>query len=106
MKPIQLEIRIPEDFTLFRLDQAVAKLFPEYSRSRLQQWIKSGALTVNGNAARAKEGKTELRPLGVSHTGCQWGRLGEIGREVEDQTVCPTAQRVIAQKPGGEHRRL
>ena len=31
-----------------RLDQAVADLFPEYSRSRLQQWIKSGDLKVDG----------------------------------------------------------
>jgi 23S rRNA pseudouridine1911/1915/1917 synthase len=52
---IQLEVEIPDEFTLHRLDQAVAKLFPEYSRSRLQQWIKSGALTVNGKPARPRD---------------------------------------------------
>ena len=31
-----------------RLDQVAAKLFAEFSRSRLQQWIKSGELLVDG----------------------------------------------------------
>lgn len=38
-----------------RLDQAVAALFPEYSRARLQTWIKEGQLTLNGQTARAKD---------------------------------------------------
>jgi len=35
-----------------RLDQVAAALFPDYSRSRLQKWIRSGDLTVDGRAAR------------------------------------------------------
>lgn len=31
-----------------RIDQVASKLFPEFSRSRLQQWIKEGLLTVDG----------------------------------------------------------
>jgi len=31
-----------------RLDQAAAIMFPEYSRARLQKWIRSGELTVDG----------------------------------------------------------
>jgi len=45
---ISLESLITEKMKTYRLDQAVAELFPEYSRSRLQQWIKSGELTVDG----------------------------------------------------------
>lgn len=30
-----------------RVDAALAKLLPDYSRSRMQQWIKDGAVTVN-----------------------------------------------------------
>ena len=32
----------------YRLDQVAAKLFAEFSRSRLQQWIKTGELLVDG----------------------------------------------------------
>ena len=38
-----------------RLDAALAKLLPDYSRSRLTTWIKDGAVTVNGKSAQPKE---------------------------------------------------
>ena len=31
-----------------RLDQALAELFPDFSRSRLQSWIKSGSVRIDG----------------------------------------------------------
>ncbi len=46
---------IPDDMANARLDQAVAQLFPDYSRSRLQSWIKSGELIVNGATSRSKD---------------------------------------------------
>ena len=47
MRKIQLEIVIPEKFKGKRLDLALSKLFPEYSRSRIQSWIKAGEVEVN-----------------------------------------------------------
>ncbi len=38
-----------------RLDQALVELFPEYSRSRLQQWLKQGLITLDRRPARAKD---------------------------------------------------
>jgi 23S rRNA pseudouridine1911/1915/1917 synthase len=38
-----------------RIDQAAAELFSDFSRARLQEWIKSGQLTVDGVAARSKD---------------------------------------------------
>jgi 23S rRNA pseudouridine1911/1915/1917 synthase len=35
-----------------RLDQVAAALFPEYSRGRLQKWIRSGNLTVDGRVVK------------------------------------------------------
>lgn len=35
-----------------RLDQALHERFPEFSRSRIQEWIKGGRALVNGAAAR------------------------------------------------------
>lgn len=37
-----------------RLDKALAGLLPQYSRSRLQQWIDAGLVTVDGAPARGK----------------------------------------------------
>jgi len=36
-----------------RLDQAAADLFPDYSRGRLQSWIRAGRLTVDGRKFKA-----------------------------------------------------
>ncbi len=38
-----------------RLDQALAKLFPDYSRSRLQQWVKAGLVKVDGQGCRPRD---------------------------------------------------
>jgi 23S rRNA pseudouridine1911/1915/1917 synthase len=40
--------RIPHESAGRRLDQALAELFPDYSRSRLTAWIKSGDVRVDG----------------------------------------------------------
>lgn len=54
LEPITLTI--PNDCGGLRLDQALARLMPEYSRSRLQAWIKDGLVTVSGQpAADAKQ---------------------------------------------------
>lgn len=37
-----------------RLDKAIAKLVPQFSRSRLQQWIEAGFVSVDNETARAK----------------------------------------------------
>mgnify|MGYP001416479326 CR=1 FL=1 len=38
-----------------RLDQALAHLLPEHSRSRLAQWIKAGRVSLDGRAAPPKQ---------------------------------------------------
>jgi len=45
----------PTELSDQRLDQAVATLMPEHSRSRIQNWVKSGELTVNGRARKPRD---------------------------------------------------
>lgn len=45
---IELHGTIPAESSGERLDQALAKLFPHYSRSQLQTWIRNGFVTVDG----------------------------------------------------------
>ena len=46
---------IPEECAGQRLDQALAKLFPEYSRSRLKAWLLGGAVEVDGESPRPRD---------------------------------------------------
>ena len=50
-----LEAEIPESMDGSRLDQALAQLFTQYSRSRLQQWIRAGHVLVDDRLLRAKD---------------------------------------------------
>jgi 23S rRNA pseudouridine1911/1915/1917 synthase len=52
---IQASVSVPFSLGNKRLDQIAAELFPDYSRSRLQQWIKDGKLTVNGETRRGRD---------------------------------------------------
>ena len=45
---------IPAECAGLRLDAALARLFPEHSRSRLQGWLKQGLIRVDGGAAESK----------------------------------------------------
>ena len=52
---ISLSAVVTEDLAGSRLDQIAAKLFPEYSRARLQSWIKDGSLKVNAKSQRPRD---------------------------------------------------
>ncbi|MGI9327192.1 MAG: RluA family pseudouridine synthase [Pseudomonadales bacterium] len=45
---------VPPEASGRRVDQVAAALFPDYSRSLLARWLSSGALTVDGQAAKPK----------------------------------------------------
>lgn len=52
---VELEARVPQELHGGRLDQVAAQLFPQYSRSRLQEWIKLGAVSVDGQLCRPRD---------------------------------------------------
>lgn len=45
---IQLQAEVPETLFGKRLDQALAEMFPDYSRSRIKDWILADQVKVNG----------------------------------------------------------
>lgn len=57
----QLSAVIPVSFKGERLDCALSYVFPDYSRTRLQKWIRNGNVLVNG--------KTLLRPRDIVSGG-------------------------------------
>jgi 23S rRNA pseudouridine1911/1915/1917 synthase len=71
---------LPADAAGLRLDQALARALPQYSRARLQGWIEAGAVRVDGRQLRAKD-----KVLG--------GEQIEVAARLEaDERVVPEAQ--------------
>jgi 23S rRNA pseudouridine1911/1915/1917 synthase len=46
---------LPSSAAGLRLDQALAAALPQYSRARLQRWIRDGAVHANGRPVRARD---------------------------------------------------
>jgi len=71
---------LPASAAGLRLDQALARALPQYSRARLQGWIEAGAVMVDGRQLRAKD-----KVLG--------GEQVEVAARLEaDDRVAPEAQ--------------
>ncbi len=49
------QLTVADDLAGVRLDQALAQAWPEFSRSRISQWIKQGRVRVDGEVRRPKD---------------------------------------------------
>src|SRR3979490_1219436 len=47
--------RVPDTLAGLRLDKALARMFPEHSRNRLQRWLKEGHVSLDSHAAKPKQ---------------------------------------------------
>lgn len=68
--------RIGEEQAGKRLDQVLSVLFGEFSRSRLQRWIKEGRVRIDGRSCRPKDKvwggeKVQLQPVLEQEVGDQ-----------------------------------
>lgn len=82
-----------------RLDQVLAELFPEYSRSRIKQWIEEGRVRVDGRVLRPRDKlqgieQVELEPLAEAEERWQAQPI-PLTLVYEDEAVL-----VIAKPPG------
>jgi 23S rRNA pseudouridine1911/1915/1917 synthase len=55
MQTIRLNLIIPDAMRGRRLDQALAELVQDYSRSRLQQWIRAGQVSLDERIPQVRE---------------------------------------------------
>jgi 23S rRNA pseudouridine1911/1915/1917 synthase len=51
---------VPAELGGMRLDQALAKLFPQYSRNRLQAWLEAGHIRLAGDAAALRRNQAVM----------------------------------------------
>ncbi|SAL43319.1 RluA family pseudouridine synthase [Caballeronia telluris] len=56
--------RVPDEFAGERLDKVLARIFPEFSRSRLQGWIEAERVQIDGAPAKVRQPV----PLGATIT--------------------------------------
>ncbi|RPI41021.1 MAG: RNA pseudouridine synthase, partial [Betaproteobacteria bacterium] len=49
------ELTVPPELAGLRLDQALARLLPEHSRSRIAAWMRAGEVHVGGTVAKPKQ---------------------------------------------------
>ncbi len=47
--------RVPDALAGLRLDKALARMFPEHSRNRLQRWLREGHVSLDSRAAKPKQ---------------------------------------------------
>jgi len=55
MHTVEHRAVVPAESAGQRLDQALAMLFPDYSRSRLQAWIRAGHVRIDGRRLRPRD---------------------------------------------------
>ncbi len=51
----QLQVIIPDRLIGQRIDSALAQMLPDYSRSKITSWVRSGDALLNGNTFKPKE---------------------------------------------------
>lgn len=55
MEHIQKQFTIPREYHHQRIDSVLAQLLPEYSRSQISNWIKSGEIKMNHSQCKPKD---------------------------------------------------
>ncbi len=83
-----------------RLDQALARLFPQYSRNRLQAWLKSGHITIDGRRLTADHAvsggeRVALRPPRVPDAAAPQAQRMPLKIVHEDAAL------IVIDKPAG-----
>jgi 23S rRNA pseudouridine1911/1915/1917 synthase len=92
--------RVPPELGGMRLDQALARIFPQYSRNRLQAWLESGHITIDGKRLSAKRPVTGgedivLRPPRVPDAAVPQAQRMPLKIVHED------AELIVIDKPAG-----
>ena len=94
------EVAIPARCAGLRLDQALARLLPEHSRSRIKSWIDAGRVTLGGAAVDAKRklrgGETVVvAPLPAPQTAAYAPQAIALAIVYEDESI------LVIDKPAG-----
>ena len=96
---LRLAATIPDELAGRRLDQALAELFPDHSRSRLTAWVKAGDVLVDGAPAVPRQ-----IVQGGEQVTLDTPVQREVGAEAEDIALDirhEDAAIIVVDKPAG-----
>ena len=96
----RVQARVPEKFAGWRLDQTLARIFPQYSRNRLQHWLRSGHVRVDGARCEPRRivtgGETvEVAPPRAPQAGAPAAQRMPLTIVFEDRDL------IVIDKPAG-----
>lgn len=97
---IHLEAELQEHHTGLRMDQILADLFPDYSRSRIKEWILAGGVQIDGNVIdkpRTKLKGTEV----VAIEGIIEVQTAHEAQDIELPIIYEDDDIIIINKPMG-----
>ena len=96
---IQLDAKVPNNAGGMRIDAMASSLFPDYSRARLQTWIKDGVLTLDGQPCRSKDkcyGGERLSLNVVLEAAGDW-----VAQDIDLDVVFEDEHILVLNKPAG-----
>jgi 23S rRNA pseudouridine1911/1915/1917 synthase len=96
---VELQERVPQAMHGSRLDQVAAQLFPQYSRSRLQAWIKTGAISVDGQQMRPRDKVSGGASVQID--AVLEAQVGWQGQDIELDIVYEDDDILVINKPAG-----
>jgi len=96
-------VEIPAECAGWRLDAALAKLFPEHSRSRLQGWLKAGLIRLDGAGAEPKRKvyggeRIDFDPGAAAPSA---PTLADAAEDIALKVVFEDEQLIVIDKPAG-----
>lgn len=80
-----------------RVDQVAADLFPDYSRARLQGWIKTGELTLNGAQVKTKDKVPPMAELQLTVALEEEGAI--VAQDIDLDVVYDDDDIIVINKP-------
>ena len=96
---IRLNLTIPDAMRGRRLDQALAELVQDYSRSRLQQWIRAGQVSLDERIPQVRERLHGGETVSIDATIEPQTRSGP--EDIPLQLVHADADLLVINKPAG-----
>ncbi|MBT1452279.1 23S rRNA pseudouridine(1911/1915/1917) synthase RluD [Glaciecola sp. XM2] len=100
VKSISLSGEIPLEAFNTRLDQCIAQLFPDYSRSKLKEWILAGSVSVDENVIDTPRHKVKGGEL-ITINAHQQVQVNHTAEDIELDVVYEDSEILVLNKPAG-----